>query len=114
MIGPDISASVRARLWVLASHADFDGDTLTRAIHATFDRRATPIPAGVPLGLTGAFAKDPQKQTQWRAFLARNALAPVVLADLLDLLRGFLMPPLQAVRTHAPPPVQWTAGDGWR
>lgn len=85
-------------LWVLASHADFDGDTLARAVRATFERRATQIPEGVPFGLTDAFAEDPQKQTQWRAFLARNALDPVPLAEVLDLLRGFLMPALNAAR----------------
>ena len=88
-------------LWVLASHADFDGDTLARAIRATFERRATQIPKGVPFGLTDAFAEDSQKQTQWRAFLARNALDPVPLVEVLDLLRRFLMPALQAALLSA-------------
>jgi hypothetical protein len=101
-------------LWVLASHANFDGDLLARAIRATFDRRATPIPDDVPFGLSEAFAQDAQKQTQWRAFLVRNALAPVVLADILDRLRSFLMAPLQAARTGVPLSVQWTPRDGWR
>jgi predicted nucleotidyltransferase component of viral defense system len=100
-------------LWVLASHTHFDGDLLTRAIGATFDRRATPIPDGEPFGLSAAFAQDSQKQTQWRAFLTRNALASLALADILDLLRGFLMPPLQAARTRVPLAVHWTPGNGW-
>ncbi len=100
-------------LWVLARQADFDGDTLTQAIRATFDRRATPLPDGVPFGLTEDFAQDRQKQTQWMAFLGKNALAPVPLADVLDLLRGFLVPPLGAALTDAPLPVQWHRGDGW-
>lgn len=101
-------------LWVLASHADFDGDTLARAIRATFERRATQIPQGVPFGLTDAFAEDPQKQTQWRAFLARNALDPVPLADVLERLRGFLMPPLSAAaRVGESCPSGWSPGTGW-
>lgn len=38
-------------LWILSRHTDFDGDTLRRAIRATFDRRKTPLPADVPFGL---------------------------------------------------------------
>jgi hypothetical protein len=76
----------------LARYAEHDGETLWRAIRATFDRRWTPIPDGVSFGLTEDFAPDRQKQIQWRAFLARNALEPVSLAEVLDLLRRFLMP----------------------
>ena len=101
-------------LWVLARQADFDGDILTQAIHATFGRRATPLPDGVPFGLTEDFAQDRQKQTQWRAFLAKNALAPVALAEVLDLLRRFLMPPLGAVVPGASQIGRWWPGDGWR
>lgn len=100
-------------LWVLASHADSDGETLTRAIRATFARRATPIPQGAPFGLSEAFALDARKQTQWRAFLARNALEPVELADVLGLLRGFLLSPLEAARTETPPSARWVHGSGW-
>ncbi|HYN78669.1 MAG TPA: nucleotidyl transferase AbiEii/AbiGii toxin family protein, partial [Lamprocystis sp. (in: g-proteobacteria)] len=64
-------------LWILASHADFDGGTLAQAIRATFERRATRIPEGIPFGLTDEFSQEPQKQTQWRAFLTRTALDPV-------------------------------------
>ena len=41
-------------------------------IRVTFQRRATQIPNGVPFGLIDVFAEDPRKQTQWRAFLARE------------------------------------------
>lgn len=101
-------------LWVLARQADFDGDILTQAIRATFDRRTTTLPDGVPFGLTEDFAQDRQKQIQWQAFLSKNALDPVALTDVLDLLRGFLMPPLRAIPTDVPPSVQWNHEDGWR
>ena len=100
-------------LWVLASHADFDGEILTRAIRATFSRRATPLPEGVPFGLSEAFAVDAQKQTQWRAFLRRNALEPIELTEVLDLLSRFLVPPLRAARTAMPASVHWVHGPGW-
>ncbi len=101
-------------LWVLARYSDLDGETLRQAIRATFQRRATPIPEGVPFGLTEGFAEDPQKQTQWRAFLRKNALEPVALADVLERLRGFLMPPLAAAaRVGQLWSSRWSPGSGW-
>jgi hypothetical protein len=93
----------------LARYAEHDGETLWRAIRATFDRCGTPIPDGVSFGLTEDFAQDRQKQIQWRAFLARNALEPVSLAEVLGLRRRVLMPALNAAKAigssvgHWPP-----------
>ena len=101
-------------LWVLASHADFDAETLTRAIRATFARRATPIPEGVPFGLTDAFAEDARKQTQWRAFLRKNALEPIELDVVLSALRHFVAVPLDAARSHGTSSSRWVRGGGWR
>ena len=101
-------------LWVVARRMDFDGETLRQAIRATFQRRATPIPEGVPFGLTDAFAEDPQKQIPWRAFLARNVLEAVALADVVGRLRGFLMPPLSAAaRVGELWSSRWNPGSGW-
>lgn len=100
-------------LWVLARNLDFDGETLRRAIRATFDRRGTPIPDGVPFGLTEDFAKDSRKQTQWQAFLAKNALELVSLAEVLDLLRQLLMPPLNAARTGISSVGVWSHSGDW-
>lgn len=52
-------------LWALSHYTDFDGELLCKAIHATFERRRTPLPDGVPFGLSDQFAQDRQKQTQW-------------------------------------------------
>jgi predicted nucleotidyltransferase component of viral defense system len=43
---------------VLARSFDFDGEVLVRALRATFDRRKTPLPEGLPVALTPAFADD--------------------------------------------------------
>lgn len=101
-------------LWVLASHAEFEGATLAKAIRATFERRATPIPVGVPFGLSEEFSSDSRKQTQWRAFLRKNALEPVALGEVFGRLRDYLIPPLSAaVRGEASWPSRWTPGSGW-
>ncbi|MBN5161650.1 MULTISPECIES: nucleotidyl transferase AbiEii/AbiGii toxin family protein [unclassified Stenotrophomonas] len=67
-----------------------DRPHLVAAIGATFDRRRTRAPTPLPYGLTQSFAADPQKQTQWRAFLRRNRLiAPdlsSVIAEIADYL----------------------------
>jgi predicted nucleotidyltransferase component of viral defense system len=73
----------------VSSHRD-----LERAISATFERRRTSVPEGIPTGLTDVFAQDPSKQTQWRAFLDKNRLeAPglqQVVADIRDQIIGAL------------------------
>ena len=51
-------------LWILSRYTEFDGDTLRRAIRATFDRRKTELPPRVPFGLTDDFARDTQKQSK--------------------------------------------------
>ena len=43
----------------------FDGASLTAAIRATFEKRATAIPCERPPSLTRAFSEDPHKLRQW-------------------------------------------------
>ncbi len=74
-------------LWVLARHATIDRTILHRAIQATFARRDTPIPADTPLGLSAAFAADPLKQQQWKAFLSKNKLNAPELAEVVVVLQ---------------------------
>ena len=60
-------------LWALARKAAMNIKQLSRAIAATFARRRPqPLPEAMPLGLTADFARNAQKQTQWKAFVARN------------------------------------------
>lgn len=100
-------------LWVLARHTEFDGDTLRRAIRATFDRRKTSLPLDVPFGLTAAFAKDTRKATQWQAFLAKNKLEALRLEDVLVSLQDFLLPVIDAACADAEHEQHWPAGGPW-
>jgi hypothetical protein len=63
-------------VWALSRSHAFDPGRLARAIAATFERRATPIPTEPPDALTPAFVADAAKRTQWRAFIADLELAP--------------------------------------
>lgn len=72
-------------LWVLTRHSALDAVILRRAVTATFMRRGTPLPTAAPVGLSDEFAADATKQTQWRAFVARNQLeAQRILRNVAD------------------------------
>lgn len=100
-------------LWVLSRYTDFDGDTLRRAIWATFDRRKTALPTDAPFGLTDGFVQDAQKQTQWQAFLGKNKLEALNLEDVVATLRGFLLPVIAAASADTRHPQHWQAGGPW-
>ncbi len=85
-------------IWALSKVYPFEGDGLPRAIAATFQRRGTGIPTQRPDALTVAFANDPTKQQQWAAFLRGIESEPVGLADVIEDLALFLMPPALAAR----------------
>jgi len=95
----------------LAQTFEFDGNLLTTAIRATFERRGTPIPSKDPVAFTSAFSEDPRKKAQWAGFLNRIGVAdkgltlPAVVADI----RAFLDVPLDAIRTASPLPRTWSA-----
>ena len=100
-------------LWILSRYTDFDGDTLRRAIRATFDRRKTELPPGVPFGLTDDFARDTRKQMQWQAFLGKNRLEALELEVLVAALRDFLLPAIAAANADTHFPHRWPAGGPW-
>jgi len=93
-------------IWALARSYEFADDRLARAIAATFRRRDTAIPAEPPEALTAAFAEDPLKQRQWRAFLADVAVDPGELRAVLQDLAEFLMPHCQRARTLPSDPAE--------
>ena len=75
-------------LWVLLRDDMLDADELNRAIKATFARRNMPMPSFLPDGLSDAFVTDAVKQIQWNAFLKKNQLAAIALAEVVTLLRN--------------------------
>lgn len=46
------------------------------------------LPTTLPVGFTDTFADDTTEQTQWKAFLKKNQLDPIALADVVNSLRG--------------------------
>jgi len=85
-------------LRALAWEGAVDTAMLGEAIAATFTRRATEVPNGVPPGLQDDFARDSSTQAQWKAFLARNRLEAPPLANVVSEVRDFAMEPLRLAR----------------
>ena len=81
-------------LRALAVEGVLDQSTLTKAIAATFRRRTTPFPNGVPIGLSDEFAADANKKIQWRAFVNKNQLRAPELIRIVRQIREFVMDPL--------------------
>lgn len=77
-------------LLALVRENTMDPAHLAKAIRTTFERRGTPALAGPPFGLTDAFARDRQKQTQWQAFLKRNRLQAPDLEDAVTEIRAYV------------------------
>lgn len=101
--------------WALAHGFDFDGELLGRALAATFNKRATPLPLEPPTGLQPAFAADPLKQQQWMAFLRKSGLAPLDLAtDVLPIARALLLPPAHAAARGESFTARWPRGGPWQ
>lgn len=84
-----------------------------QAIKATFSRRATGIPQGVPSALTDFFSADTEKQKQWQSFLQKNRLEAPTLEKVVSELGGFLLPPLQALSGESRFQNFWVFEHGW-
>ena len=95
-------------LWMIAQTFAFEGNELAEAIRRTFERRRTPLPEQIPVGLSDRFALD--REGQWRAFLARDQLATTSnsLLQVVTDLRIFLQPVL--ARTEV---ASWPPGGPW-
>lgn len=100
----------------LAAKRAFDQAPLTSAVHATFQRRGTPIPESAPLALTESFAIADDKQVQWRAFVRKSGLSgmpldfEVIVADVAR----FLVPVLETMQRMDGPPRRWPPGGPWK
>jgi predicted nucleotidyltransferase component of viral defense system len=85
-------------VYALLREGVMDPTVLARAIAATFERRRTSVPIGVPVGLSESFAGDAAKQAQWRAFLGKNRLSAPSLDEVVSELRARLALPLDQLR----------------
>ena len=59
-------------IWVLKNSFQFDPEVLKEAIFKTFKRRKSQIPNRIPVAFTAKFFNDPQKNSQWNAFVRKT------------------------------------------
>lgn len=103
-------------IWMLARNLDFDGKRLSEAIQKTFERRTTNLPASAPTAFKPEFYEDSRKLTQWRAFLNKGLVTAEdnSLADVVKVLRDFLLPPTEALISKAEFKMRWFRGASWK
>jgi hypothetical protein len=103
-------------VWLLATHFDFDGAVLAHAIRETFRCRRTAFSAA-PVAFNDSFARDPEKQAQWTAFVRRHRLAekdvPVTLHEAVQVVAALLQPVLHALSEGQPFDRRWPSGGPW-
>lgn len=102
-------------VWMMSRKLQFDGRTLARAIQATFQQRRSEFTQATPTAFTEEFAGNPDKSTQWNAFLSRNRLdaGGMDLAQIIQEIRLFLMTPMIAAADGQELEATWTAGGPW-
>jgi hypothetical protein len=102
-------------IWILSRRFEFDGASVARAVVETFAERKSAVPAE-PMALTDAFAENPMKITQWRAFLRKQQLgqyAPESLKEVIAGIASFLGPIAVALAGGKPFKMKWPAGGPW-
>jgi len=93
----------------LSRNQTFDGTLLIKSLHATFERRATAIPANTPIALTEVFANDSGKALQWQAFRRKGKLHVPDLPEIITRLSRFLGPLLSGEAAGQ----TWNPESGW-
>ena len=99
----------------LAARFEYDLAGLADAVRNTFVRRRTPIPSGLPDGLSNDFSSDPQKITQWSAFLRRiGHMDADTLEGCVSGVRSFAMPVFDLAREQdSSASGTWSPDSGW-
>jgi hypothetical protein len=90
--------------------------TLARALEATFKRRSSAFPNGVPPGLSDEFVHDPAKRAQWTAFAKKLRLlrtSRFSLDEAIARIRRFLLPVAEALAAKTVWAQKWPAGGPW-
>jgi predicted nucleotidyltransferase component of viral defense system len=77
-------------IWMLSKAHEFDQERLVQAITATFKRRGTDIPNGLPDAFTPDFFREPAKLQQWSAFVRDLTTEPPSLETVLSEVAAFI------------------------
>jgi predicted nucleotidyltransferase component of viral defense system len=99
-------------LYWMIKHMNFDRGILVDAIQSTFMRRKTELPRKTPASFSDVFAKRPDKQNQWMAFLRKSHPNPIPFPEVIREISLFLSP---LFRDDSPSQIKqtWKPNEGW-
>lgn len=103
-------------LCAVSRNLAFDGMVLKEAVRATFHKRRTPFPDGVPDGLSESFADEPANSLRWKTFINRQWPGEKRI-DLIGVIRElcvFVLPILQAAGADMDFLMNWPPGGPWQ
>ncbi len=102
-------------IYWLSRTFDFDAATLSNAVHATFERRETPLPDGLPVAFTPLFTQDTMKSAQWKGFIRKSGVddGALTLTVVCDAISTFLETPLRIMGGDHNLSARWPAGGPW-
>lgn len=102
-------------LHYLSAEFAFDGRLLCAAVKATFARRQTILPEGVPVALTERFHGDAVTRRRWSGFLNTARMKDdISLTDVCTGLTEFIVPVLASVASGEDFEQTWPPGGPWR
>jgi hypothetical protein len=102
-------------IWLLAQNVEINGPVLVEAIRNTFRARGTAIPIETPTALTSRFAEE--KRKGWAAFLKKLPAGDPIPSDFLEvlqMLRAFLIPVLEATASEQAFEQWWKVTERWK
>lgn len=99
----------------LIKNFPFDGELLQKAIRATFANRQTVVPETLPIALTDKFTQNSDVIADWKAFIKRGKItSDTDFEVLIENLREFFMPIIEAEANRADFDKKWTVNEGWK
>jgi len=97
---------------VIANTMALDGDFLSQAVKATFERRKTAISTEPLFVFTNDFIQNQGKHTQWRAFLNKNGLQmQSSFTDVVGEVQSLLEPVYESIAQQQPFKLQWLSDE---
>lgn len=101
-------------IYTLANQFGFDAEVVCIAIQKTFANRGTLLQVE-PFVFSSQFAENPTKQLQWSAFVRKSKLGdqPRAFSDVIQEIREFLLPLVDAILTEQKLEAIWNSGGPW-
>ncbi|MCB4755454.1 MAG: nucleotidyl transferase AbiEii/AbiGii toxin family protein [Elusimicrobia bacterium] len=99
---------------LLADLFDFDGGILGQAIIKTFSSRGTTLSADLT-AFSNVFIDSPEKNNHWKTFIKKSRLidAPGELKVVMEQVKSFLIPIINAAKEDKSNLLQWKAPGPW-